>query len=99
MIPYNTNVRCYGCRRPIKGELYVEKEARPDSYVPICSICEPTWTVLKQMQKRGLLETRPEKGVVLTQLAKLLYRKKLKGIKDHDSWPSNFLSIYEETRS
>ena len=75
MTPYRTRIRCYDCRRPIKGNLYIEREVRPYAYVPICEGCEPTWAVLRRMEKKGLLQSLPEAGIVLTPLGKLHYRQ------------------------
>ena len=75
MIAYGSRLRCYNCREPIKERLYIEREARPDTYVPICDRCEPIWAAMRHMEERGLLQAKPGKGVVLAPVREWYYRQ------------------------
>ena len=75
MLAYGSRLRCYNCREPIKERLYIERETRPDTYVPICDRCEPIWAAMRHMEERGLLQTKPGKGVVLAPVREWYYRQ------------------------
>ena len=73
MISYHTKARCYDCGRPIMEKLYLERDADPDAYVPICGDCEPTWALFRRMEQKRLLTSLPGQGIAVTPQARAAY--------------------------
>ncbi len=69
-MPYQSKIRCYSCRRLVKGTLYVEREINPYAYVSICEKCAPTWHLVKDLQKLRLIEYIPHTGIRLNKKGK-----------------------------
>ena len=64
---HDHKIICYGCREQVEGTLYIEREANPYAYVPICERCAPTWHLIRDLRSKYLLEYVPNKGVRLTE--------------------------------
>ena len=63
---HHNKIRCYSCREPVKGTLYIEREINPYAHVPLCERCAPTWHLLKDLERKKIIECTLGQGIRLT---------------------------------